>query len=111
MPPLIIFFFLSSLFVCSLFLFVDPTSFFDLTPFFSAQQSVLDSAKEDVEKVRDGLQRLSNSSLTRPSLEELCQSFHTISMVGTETKTDTDMQTDRHRQRVKYPCTQFPSFG
>jgi hypothetical protein len=66
---------------------------------------VLDSAKEDVEKVRDGLQRL-NGSLTRPSLEELCKSFHSISMVGKET--GTDRQTDRHRQTVKEAFTQFP---
>ena len=41
---------------------------------------MLDSAKEDAEKVRDDLQRL-NGSLTSPTLEELCKSFHTISMV------------------------------
>jgi hypothetical protein len=44
-------------------------------------ESVLESAKEDVEQVRDELQRF-NNALTAPSLEDLCKSFHAISMVN-----------------------------
>lgn len=44
-------------------------------------QSVLESAKEEVESVRDEVQRLGNA-LTSPSLQDLCQSFHSISVVN-----------------------------